>query len=107
MTINTRATVPPGISAFVAHANCEKIFLAILFEVRSKIIIKSSVTVGMITEIIFIDPHIAVHVYAIEVDRRSFAIALIQPKMFAIPGGASNHISCRSTAHAFGAERAN
>src|SRR6185503_13692369 len=86
MPVNTRSAVPAGGFPFITHPYRQHILSAGLVKPGGKVIIKRRVAIRMVAQVMTVEPHIRVHIHAVEID----ADELILPgggcnKVFAVP----------------------
>ena len=73
VAVNPRAGIPAAVLAFVAHAHGEDVLLARRFQVGREVVFETRVAVGMVAEQVAVDPHVRVHVNAVEPHRDALA----------------------------------
>ena len=91
----------------VAHAHGEDILLSGRIQELRQVVREGGVTVRMVAEMVAVEPHIGIHIDAVELDGNPLAESLIvEHEMFAIPAGAAERVARGRAAGAFRRERA-
>ena len=104
MPVDTRTCVPAAVATFVADADGEDVVGAGWSQVWCKVVIERGVAVGMVAEVVTVEPDIAVHVNAIEVDGDVGCACLLQGEVLAVESRAADGVAGSGSAGAGGGE---
>ena len=72
MSVYTRSAVPAGVEACVFYAHGDNVFFSFGVEVGGEVVGEWSVSIGVISQVVSIEPYVAVHVNAVEVEEDNF-----------------------------------
>src|SRR5690349_9945622 len=99
MTIDPRSAVPPAVRQIrVIDAHLDYV-RTIKSQMRREVVLKTDVPVRTMSEMLAVDPDVAVVIDAVELDRdRAIEIAEIERERFAIPTDTARRETVRSAA---------
>ena len=93
MPVDTGTGVPSAVAPFVAHADGKDIVAAGRIKVGCEVVVKGRVAVGMIAEVVTVEPDIAVHVDTVEINGDVVGACLIYDEVLAVEGSAADGVA--------------